>query len=190
MLDKEAGKGEAKDGGGMGNGTVGSRLGGVGIVFAKVGEKFLAIDALELFGGKEFLMAELAAQCGSKGTAFHFPELGDGNLGGIHLEGRTHGGEKGSIGLGGTKDEVGFVFKGVNGIDDVVVGGEIEGVGSLGVVNGLDGGDMGGGVDVEEALFEDFDFDLADGGGGGNELAVDIACADAVGIDEGEVLNA
>ena len=215
VLDEETGEGEAEDGGGVGYGAVDlgfggaplvieevlatGTLGGFGtdalggattVVFAEVLEEFFAVDAFELLGGEGFLVAELATEGCGKGATFDLPEFGDGDFGGVHLEGGSHGGEEGGIGLSGTKDEVGFVFEGVDGIDDVVVGGEVEGVGGLGTVDGLDGSDLSGGVDVEEALFENIDFNFADGGGGCHELAVDIGGADTVGIDDGEVLDA
>ena len=49
---------------------------------------------------------------------------------------------------------------------------------------------MGIGVDGEQSLAKDVHLGLTDGQGGGHELSVDIAGADGVEVDDGEMLYA
>ena len=85
---------------------------------------------------------------------------------------------------------MGFVFQGVDGIDDVVVTVEVELLGGLLREYLLQRCDVGHGIDGEQTLAEGFHLHLADGLGGGHQLAVDVGDAYTVAVDEGEVADA
>lgn len=78
VFDDEAGEGEAEDGGGVGEGAVGSVGRALGL-----GNAFGGVDAAEFARGILFAAFEPLAQRAGEGAALHFPELGNGDLGGV-----------------------------------------------------------------------------------------------------------
>lgn len=197
-VNYKTGKGKAEDSGRVGKCAVGAGLekrGGVvcgfyGLLHFFVREQFFAEDAAELAAGELTALLELAAQGGSQGATAYFPEFGGLYLPGVHLEGGTHGRDEEGACLTGTADEVGFVVEAVDGVDDDVVAVEPEVIGSLGGVEGMDGDDVGVGVDVEQAVAQHIGLDLSDGRSGGHELTVDVTGTDGVEIDHREMADA
>jgi len=88
------------------------------------------------------------------------------------------------------QDQPCLVLQAVDGVDDVVVGFQMELRGVLGGVDFLDGVDFRLRVDVEQPFLERFDLDLSHRLGGGLKLPVDVGDAHAVAIDDGEVADA
>ena len=157
---------------------------------AFVGQHFGRIDALELFARVLAYPFEPFAQGTRQRASLHFPELGHRHLGGVHLEGGSHGGVELARTFSGVQDQPCLVLQAVDGVDDVVIGFQMELRGVLGGVDFLDGVDFRLRVDVEQPFLERFDLDLSHRFGGGLELSVDVGDAHAVAIDDGEVADA
>ena len=166
----------------------GSCAAGVGC--SQIGQQLFAVNTLELARGAHSLLLEPAAQGGSQRAATHLPELCHLNARGVELQGCTHRREEAGFGAAGMEYELGLVLQGVDGIDNVVVGFEVE------VGSGFFGIDLlpcfylRRGVDGEQPLPQCLHLHHAYGLGGGHELAVDVGDADAVGVDNGEVADA
>ena len=90
----------------------------------------------------------------------------------------------------GRQDKVLLANQRVDGVNDAIVRGEVKGIGMFGVVNLLQGRDVGFGVDLLQAALHGFDLALPNRAGGGHELAVAVAQTHPVGIDQGEMPNA
>ena len=215
ILHHQSGESEAEDGCDVGGGAVDLCLGGAPLVVDEVGvacrddgfgtkagtgaagghrpfvgQHFGRIDALELFARVLAYPFEPFTQGTRQWASLHFPELSDRHLGGIHLEGGSHGGVELAWAFGGVQDQPCLVLQAVNGVDDVVVGFQMELRGVLGGVDFLDGVDFRLRVDVEQPFLERFHLDLSHRLGGGLELPVDVGDAHAVAIDDGEVADA
>ena len=215
VLHHQSGESEAEDGGDVGGGAVDLCFGGAPFVVdevgvacrddgfrteagagaagrhgAFVGQHFGRIDALELFAWVLAYPFEPFAQGTRQRASLHFPELGHRHFGGVHLEGGAHGGVEPARAFGGVQDQPCLVLQAVDGVDDVVVGFQMELRGVLGGVDFLDGVDFRLRVDVEQPFLERFDLDLSHRLGGGLELPVDVGDAHAVAIDDGEVADA
>ena len=77
----------------------------------------------------------------------------------------------------------------VDGINDDVVGVERKAVGIFGIVDVLQGGDLGVGIDGEQTFAQRIDLHAPHVGQGGGELPIDVGHAHTVGIDEGDSLH-
>ena len=53
-------------------------------------QQFIAVHTLEFLFGNRTLFLEAFTQCTGKRAAFHLPEFGHTDTGGVHLQGRTH----------------------------------------------------------------------------------------------------
>lgn len=215
VLHDEAGHHETEDGGDMRHGAVDLRFAVVPVVsqevgatflrvgavadggfvavdgcFAKVGKNFVAVDAEEFLGRTRLGVLKLLAKCATERTTMDFVELRHADACGIHLQRCTHGGNEEGRGLASAKEKMSFFGERVDGIDDDVVGVELERLGILRVVDVLDGSDFGGRIDGEETFAEHFHLHLSHGLRGGHELAIDIADVHAVRIDNGEMHHA
>ena len=153
--------------------------------------QFVAIYAEELFAWHELALSHTFAHDSGEGVVAYFPELGTLDGEGVGAQGGAHRGEEGdAVEGGGVEDELYLVLEGVDGIDDVVIVLEVEVVLGVGTVYLLQSGDLSLGVDVEQSLAQGFNLYLANGLAGCHDLTVAVGDADAVGIDDGEMLNA
>ena len=159
-------------------------------ILAAVLQKFIAVDAQHFFLERHFLFLELVAQGAGERATGDFPEFGDLDSCGVHLEGSSHRREYGRLRARGVPQQLHLVFEAVDGIDDVVEGVQLEFVRIRFFVDVLQCDNVGVRVDFEQAVLEDFDFDLAHGFGGGHQLSVHISNAHAVRIDQDEFLDA
>ena len=100
---------EAKDGRDMDEASVGLGLvewGGVvcyGVCHRVVRKKLVGVDTKELLLGETAIVLETLTEGTGQRVALHLPELRYPDAGGIHLQGCSHRGEKGSISLTGLK---------------------------------------------------------------------------------------
>ena len=100
----------------------------------------------------------LAHHAGQRAT-FHLPKLGHLYFGRIHFECGTHGGEELARTFGGMQDKVDLVLEAVNGIDDVVVGLELEHLRVLGGINLLHSFYLRLRIDFQKSLFQHLHLD-------------------------------
>ena len=91
-------------------------------ILAAVFQKFVAIDAKDLFLEVLLFALELVAECAGEGAACDFPEFGDLDSRGVHLEGGTHRRENGGLGARGVPQQLHLVFEAIDGVDDVIEG--------------------------------------------------------------------
>lgn len=91
--------------------------------------------------------------------------------------------------LASPKDEEGFVFQTVDGVDDEIVVVEVVIVSSLFRIDVADGGDVGIGVYGEEALAHGIHLDLPERRARTHYLSVQVGWAYDVGVDYGEILD-
>ena len=147
----------------------------------------IIIDAAEFVPRVGVVLLVFLTDGGAERAAAHVPEFGYLHALRVDFEGGTHGGEEYGRGVGGPQDEVGFLLEAVDGVEDVVVGLHGERFGRLGAVGALDGRDFGVGIDLQQPILQRFHFHLAHGTRRGHKLAVDVARAYAVGIDQGQM---
>ena len=159
-------------------------------IFATVFQEFVAVNAQHFFLERHFLFLEFIAECAGERASGHFPEFGDLDARGVHLEGGPHRGEYGGLRARGVPQQLHLVFEAIDGIDDIVECIQLEFFGIRFFVNVLQRYDVCVRVDFEQAFLEDFYLHLADGLGGGHQLAVHVGDAHAVGIYEHEFLDA
>ena len=153
-------------------------------------EQLVTKHTLELLGREMLVALEAVAQGTSEGVALHLPELGDLDACGVEFQGGTHRREELGFRLASHQDEQGFVLERVDGVDDIVIGVETEAVCGVGSEELVNGGDLGSRVDGVQTLTQDIGLHLADGLCGGHQLTVDVAGTDAVGINDGQLLDA
>ena len=160
------------------------------VVHHGVGNELFAKHAAEFPARQTLRLLELAAQRGSQRTALHLPKFGNRNLRRVHFQGGAHRGEENRFRVGGAANEQHFVFQTVDGINDIVIGSEVEIVSGLFAVDFHQGLDFRLWINAQEAFAQCLNLHLPHCGGGGHELPIDIGDADAVGINNGEVAYA
>ena len=159
-------------------------------ILAAVFQEFVAVDAQHFFLERHFLFLELIAERAGERATGDFPEFGDLDSCGVHLEGCAHRRENCGLGARGVPQQLHLVFEAVDGIDDVVEGVQLEFVRIRFFVDILQCDNVGVRVDFQQAVLEDFNLDLSHGLCGGHQLAVHVGDAHAVGIDKHEFLDA
>ena len=103
----------------------------------------------------------------------------------------THRADDRQAALYGLGDEVHLRAQRVDGVDDVVVAVTVEELDHILILEeGLDDLQLDVGVDGAKACSQDAGFRLADGLGGGYELAIDIRRLHDVGVDDGHTADA
>lgn len=137
-------------------------------------------------------MLEFLAYGPGKGIALDIPELGLAYLERVGSEGRSHRGDKSDcLGeRGGPEDKVGLLGEGIDCIYDKVVFFHLERCGAVGIVNLLQGFDLGLRVDFEKTTAQGFDLGLSYGQAGCHQLTVTVGVTYDIGIDKGETANA
>ena len=88
------------------------------------------------------------------------------------------------------QDKVYLVLEAVNGVDDVVVGLELEHLSVFGGINLLHGVDFSLRINLQKAFLQHLHLDHSHRFGGGLQLPVDVSDADAVAVHNGEVTDA
>ena len=215
VIHHQSSKHEAKDGRDMGRGAVDLGFRGAPFVIDEVGiassddglGTHAGISATggfstfvrqhlgrehtkELFLRIGFRFSETLAHHAGQGTALHLPKLRHLYLGRIHFERSTHGREKLARAFGGVQNKVYLVLETVNGVDDVVVGLELELLGVLGGINLLHRIDLSLWIDLQKAFLQHLHLDHSHCFGGGLQLPVDIGDTHAVAVHDGEVTDA
>lgn len=189
VVDYQRCKRKTKDGGDMDERPV-DMLWFVGRLLPTILLMFIAEDAEKLAGGALAQVLEAKAQGTSQRTAFHIPELADSDARGVGLQGSSHRREKGGCGVGSSLDEQELVFQGVDGIDDIVVTTEVERIGRLFAVDGLNSDDVSIRVDGEQAFTKTRHLGNTHGERRSHELTVDVAGTDDIAINDSQMAKA
>ena len=88
--------------------------------FPAIFQEFVAIDTHDFLFREKFFALELVAESASERASGNFPEFGDLDSRGIHLEGGSHRRKYGCFSFGRVIQQLHLVFEAVDGVDDVV----------------------------------------------------------------------
>ena len=147
------------------------------------GGQLVAADALEVV---DALAAQLFAEHLGEGVVLGLADVAHAERHGVELVGGAHAADEGYAQAGATADNLLFGADGVDAVDDIVVGGEVEFVGIAHAVEEFVGAHLALGVDVVDALGRHIHLILAEGTYEGDDLAVEVGDGDLVVIDEVE----
>lgn len=155
---------------------------------ATVFEQFLAVYALHLLAQPLLALTHSLSHYGSQRTASHIPVFRHTYLRRVYFQGRSHRREHLRANFGsGQEQKVDLVLQRVDAVDDEVIVAKMEVGSMLAVEDGLDGSDVGFGIDVKEPFAQHLYFRTPYGLGGGHELAINVGDTYIVGIYDGKM---
>ena len=128
-----------------------------------------------------------AAEGAGQGAGVGFRQVADEKTGGIFLVGGAHGGDQRNLGRFAGPGQFDFSGHRINGVDDIVIGGEIKLAGGFGREENRNGFDLRVGTDVFQPFFHGLGLVPPQGGVKSDNLSVEIADADRVRVHQREM---